>query len=182
VLLSRVEDKREFLQQMAQGFSSERESPEIIKLVLLITAAVLAFIFILNFTIRNASKIRGAWVFLFKKLGGRETGPPRYHISVDIVLDVPFDLEPVCHTTTANLSPSGMFVKINPPLKQREIFKFRLNLSKDISIFGSAEVMWVQDRWSEHHPTGIGCKFRNISDADRNKIRAWLKNQKRDRL
>ncbi|MDB5037901.1 MAG: hypothetical protein JWQ35_1429 [Bacteriovoracaceae bacterium] len=178
MLLAQATEKQEFLREMARGIAEQHSESGSLWIVGVSIGSLLALILTGNYIYSNLDLLRGRWIRLKKILGGAPRGKPRYKVKVDLVIDVPLLGEKVYRTTTANLSPSGMFVKVNPPLARKEIFRFRLGLPGEEGIMGTAEVLWVQSVWTEHHPTGIGCKFTSISDTDRNRIRLWIQKNK----
>lgn len=180
-LWAEVQDKRAFLQEMSRSMGDRSLSTETIIDYLVLILGVLLGLIVAYLLWNSRGFWRGRIVYLKKKLKNQTTAAPRYKASVEIAVDA-WGPQNIVHTTTANLSDGGMFIKLNPPLKVGDIFRFRLRLSQMERILGSAEVMWVQNKWSEHHPTGIGCKFHNMSSEDQNRIRLWIRQQKLRRL
>ncbi len=177
-----IETKREFLQEMSRNIANQSADADKVRMGVII--GLLAFgtliLFIIIYSYRRY--LFGRLVVLRKFITGQVVARARYKAHVEIILDAPLEKERVLRTTIENLSDGGMFVKMNPPLKRSELFRFRLLLSDTERIEGSAEVMWVQNRWSEHHSSGVGCKFHQISDQARNLIRLWIRRNKPSRV
>ncbi len=145
---------------------------------LIILAGLIAFfliIFALAYILNNKTTLWGRLQYLGRLLEGKGRTPKRVKRFSEVVLQVRFGPDPTYRTQIQNLSSGGMFVKMNPPLELGERFRFLLNLNKNDSVTGDAEVVWIQHKWSPHHPSGIGCKFLNLTDTDKNLIRAYLK-------
>lgn len=182
MLIAQTNDKRQFLQEMSRGAINRSADFDALKDVLSILGPLIVLILLIYLVIKNQKWIEGKFVVLKKRFSGKPVGGDRYRSQMDVVLNLPIGLGQITRTTTANISPGGMFVKLNPPLERDQIFRFRLNLSERESIAGTAEVMWVQDRWTERFPTGVGVRFKDIPEKDRNRIRLWIqKNRSRTR-
>jgi uncharacterized protein (TIGR02266 family) len=167
-------EKRQFLHEMSRGVSTQTADWGTFGKVFLLFAAILTFLVLMVYLVKNHTRLKGRWIMWRKKMAGKVVGGDRYSSQVEVVLNIAHGRGRIERSTTANISPGGMFVKLNPPLERDDFFRFRLNLTNDKPVTGTAEVMWVHDRWSEKFPTGIGVRFKDLSETDRNRIRLWI--------
>lgn len=143
-------------------------------IALIVIGTILLFIILIYSLHQRWHWIRGQWIFLQKYFAGRASATFRKSRSYRVVLEPPYGRDRTLHTITEDLSPTGMFVRVNPPLKKGEIFRFMLSLPNGDRIQATAEVKWAQNRWSKHHSSGNGCRFLELSESDREKIRLSL--------
>lgn len=159
-------DQREFLNSMQRGFESfTSSSTSSQRLFLLVIGVFIAFVLVVA-VIHYRRPIIGRFKYWGRVLSG-SANTQRKRKSLEVAIQVPRGPDPVVRTNTINVSPNGMYVKLNPPFSVGEVFKFRLALKGNRAIVGQAEVVWVQPRWSEHHPTGMGCKFQRLSQEEK---------------
>lgn len=117
---------------------------------------------------------KGRWLYLKKRLKGEAVSKDRVLKNIEIVIQLPYRDTPF-RTRVYNMSPNGMFVKMNPPLQVGESFRFLLTLNGDEKITAWAEVRWSQDKRTPYTPPGMGCKFFHMDDADRLRIKKFLR-------
>lgn len=159
---------------MGRGFSEARTKENLPWLM----GGLALFIFlivILAFALKNWFRLRGYYHYFYRKLTSEPVKDFRYERQADVVIQMPFGPDLVHRANTRNISRNGMYVRMNPPLKKEDVFSFLLVLSDDFKLKGKAQVFWVQDRWSEHHPSGMGCKFLNLSESEKNRLHAFLR-------
>jgi uncharacterized protein (TIGR02266 family) len=86
---------------------------------------------------------------------------------------------------TSNVTPNGVFIKCQKPLKLNVVFEMAINIPKsDQTISAKAEVVW-SNRWGpddEITPRGMGVRFVKISSEARKFIAraalSYLKSKK----
>lgn len=142
---------------------------------LVIFISITAFVSTLVMLHLKSYQIRGFMIRLKKMLMGTYRPSRRYPSAASISILLPFGPDKVEHTQTVDLSVGGMFVKKIDPLPVGEIFEFYLEVGEVDRMLAEAEVVWVQKKWSEHHPSGMGCKFRNLTQKNKNRIRLYLR-------
>lgn len=103
----------------------------------------------------------------------------RFEAKTSVAIILPFPHKPTERTYTVNLSSGGMYVKMLEPYEVNTTFEFLLHLDDEEKIRGTALVRWRQQSWSEQHPSGMGCEFLDLSDEDRQKLKAFIKKQPR---
>lgn len=171
------EQQRDFVNSMGRAFRSARDVDGVTVLFVGL-GLFIAFIAVVYFLNREWHWIRGKWIFIKKYFEGRNPVANRRTTHYEVVIEPPYGPDRTLHTTTEDLSPTGMFMRMNPPLKKGEIFHFLLVLPDETRIDGHAEVKWAQHHWSEHHPSGNGCRFLNLKPELRNKIALSLKRKR----
>jgi len=80
---------------------------------------------------------------------------------------------------SGNASPGGLYIKTPKPLAKGEQFSLKLQLPDDPSPLNTkCEVAWSRSESSDpkQQPVGMGVKFIEISDADRQRLEKELKN------
>ena len=78
-----------------------------------------------------------------------------------------------------NISPGGLFIRTEKPLKQGEVFFLKLQLPEIADPMEvKCEVAWARKQVedSANRPSGMGIKFTEISDRDRSNIKEYIKN------
>lgn len=169
-----TQPQQDFVDSMGRAFraTGDLNHGVILMIVLGLFFSIIAFIYFLH---QRWHWVRGKWIFIQKYMAGRAQWSHRKSKRMGVTIETPYGPDRTLHTSTEDLSPSGMFVRANPPLKKGDTFRFVLTLSTDERIIGTAEVKWAQNRWSQHHPSGNGCRFVNLSQEDQAKIRTSLK-------
>lgn len=173
-------DKREFLRGISGGIQSSREEP-IDTQLLMVGGFLLVAIILVLVALQNKYKVRSMMIRIKKKITGELIKTERYRIKRDVSIELPSNTDEVVRirTNTTDLSRHGMFVKLNPPPPLETIVKFNLFLTEGKpSISGSAQIVWIQNGWSEHHPTGVGLKFLDLTVENENQIRLWIQKNK----
>ena len=72
--------------------------------------------------------------------------------------------------TTSNVSPTGVFIRCQEPLRLTEVFDWSINVPHlGRNLKGTAEVVWsnIYGPDDEITPRGMGVHFQSISDVDR---------------
>jgi CRP/FNR family cyclic AMP-dependent transcriptional regulator len=80
---------------------------------------------------------------------------------------------------SGNVSLGGLYIKTPKPLAKGEQFSLKLKLPEDPTPLNTkCEVVWSRSESSdpEQKPVGMGVKFIEISDADRQRLEKGLKN------
>lgn len=176
MLLAQV-DKREFLRGMSEGIHGAKEqSIDIFPIAICII--LIGLLIILAIALKNKYKIRSVFIRLKKRMKGNLVPSDRFKVKADVTIELPDTPHEKIRSVITNLSRHGMFIKLNPPAPIETEIKFYLFLSGDITISGVAEVKWVQNGWSEHHPSGMGVKFIDMTQENENQIRLWLQRNK----
>jgi hypothetical protein len=163
-----------FVQSMGRGFQQD-QSLDALPWVAGALLIFVLFVVALSYAIKKRYAIRGRLQYFYRKLKGEPVKDFRFSKSAEVVIQMPFGPERIARANTRNVSRSGMYVRLNPPLKKGDIFQFLLVLSEKLKIKGMAEVVWIQTKWTEHHPSGMGCRFKSISEEDRNRIHLFLR-------
>ncbi len=109
---------------------------------------------------------------------GEPVSTDRIERNIEVLLTLPTDPLPF-RTKTFNISPHGMFIRMDPPMSVGDHFKFILKISPDRSISGRAEVKWQHWKATPLTPRGMGCKLFHVSEEDQNFLRKYLKSLKR---
>jgi len=76
-----------------------------------------------------------------------------------------------------NISIGGVFIQTDEPLKENTRFRLQFSLpGEERPIAATGEVCWVADpdKIRSGRVAGMGIRFADISDTDRNRIRRWL--------
>jgi len=79
---------------------------------------------------------------------------------------------------SGNASPGGLYIKTPKPLAKGEQFSLKLQLPEDPTpISTTCEVAWSRSESSdpEQKPVGMGIKFIEINDTDRQRLEKELK-------
>ncbi len=170
-------DKRSFLRGISEGIQNSDERP--MQAAFLLWAGLFILVIIAIYIIQlKRMHLKHLWIRLKKQFQGAFVTTNRYRLKTEVTLELPgYDSE-LLRTSTTNMSSHGMFVKLNPPAQMGERLRFHLFLETGLTISGDGEVRWVQDGWSEHHPTGIGIKFLNIPAEQENRLRLWIQKKK----
>lgn len=165
--------QQDFVNSMGRAFRTAQDIDRgtIILVGLGIFITLIITIYILN---QRWHWVRGKWIFLQKYFAGDAVSTSRKSKQFEVVVEIPYGPDRTLRAMTEDLSPTGMFIRLNPPLKKGEIIHFLLVLSPDQKINARAEIKWAQNRWTEHHPSGNGCKFLNLEPEDQKKIRLSL--------
>jgi len=185
-------EQRSFLDSMSNGFSNNTSDDQLIYLAWFFIVGFVLLVAVIFYLTKNWYFLRGRVIYFYRLIRGK--GPvhdrvtrtlditiqipnPKYSVptSSEITIKTPTPSHFMIQTKTYNLSPNGVFVKISPPLKKGEKFKFVLFLTAEDTFSGFGEVVWIQNKWTEHHPTGVGCRFLHLDEADRNRLRLFLK-------
>lgn len=159
---------------MGRGFRESKANDQAILFGVVVTVLFLS-IFLLYSLNRRWHWIRGKWVLIKRTLSGAAVSKPRIRKRYEVTIEQPYGPDRTRQCITEDLSPTGMFIRHNPPLKKGDKVRYSLGLDGDERIRGLAEVMWSQNRWTEHHPSGNGCRFIDISADDQKKIELSLK-------
>ena len=117
---------------------------------------------------------RGKYIYLRKMFRGEAVAKDRESKACEVVIQLPNQGQPF-RTRTENLSPNGMFIRMDPPLMKGDNFRFLLNLSIDESVAGTAEVRWNQTKASARLSPGMGCKFFQMNEKEKLRIRKHLR-------
>ncbi len=179
-LLIAQNDRRDFLRGISGAIQSAREQPLDLSLIIagVMLFAVLIAVFI---ALQNKNRIRSLIIRIRKKMKGELIKTERFQIKRDVSLELPSTNDEIfrVRTSTIDLSKGGMFVKLNPPPSLDTAVSFHLFLKDNSpSISGTAQVVWIQNGWSEHHPTGVGLKFLDMTADNENQIRLWIQKNK----
>jgi len=166
-------DRQRVFDALGSGFERSNQW-EVTLQILAAAICILVVIYIIFVFVRNQTFLKGRWIYWRKRLKGQAVSKNRIPKNIEIVIQLPFEDRPF-RTKIHNLSPNGMFMKMNPPLVVGESFRFLLNLGKDEKISAWAEVRWAQVNRTAFTPPGMGCKFFHISDEDRNRIKKFLR-------
>ncbi len=120
--------------------------------------------------------LKGRWTFLKRALQGRAVSRDRLRIRREVLVRNPVGGDILDQVVTIDLSAHGMFLKMSQPLERTEKFDFTI-LSKedDRNVRGTAQVVWVQKKWSPFKPTGMGCRFVFMTKDDEVKLHRILK-------
>lgn len=145
-----------------------------------VLALIIPFILIVYFSFlisKHKVYLKGRYIYWKKRWKGEAVSKDRMPQHLEIVIQIPYQDRPF-RTHLHNISPNGMYVKMNPPLMVGESFRFLLNLNDDERISAWAEVRWSLENRTIFTPPGMGCKFFHLSDADRNRIKRFLRQKK----
>ncbi len=77
-----------------------------------------------------------------------------------------------------DLSETGIFVASNKKVCAGDKFSFELVLKNDTLLYTDGQVMWVNTRKGKDVPAGFGCKFLNINNLFKKRIKYHLNDVK----
>lgn len=164
----------EFIKVFSDGFrKGDQSGLSFFLLFVGIACFILLFTAIFS-AIQNKHWIKGRWIYFKKTWKGQAVSKDRRPRSFEVIIQMPYKGTPE-RTRTVNLSPNGMFVRMDPPLMVGESFRFLLNLDSQNSLSGTAEVRWSQEKATPYTPPGIGCKFYQMKDQDKALIKKFLR-------
>src|SRR4051812_17337493 len=93
-------------------------------LLALITASayIIVSALIIRWIMNNRAVLQRRVVHWMKALIGKKDVDPRFKYKVNVTLESPDDRDRVFRTTTADISPDGMFIKLDKPLPKEQLF------------------------------------------------------------
>jgi hypothetical protein len=109
---------------------------------------------------------------------GEPVSTDRIERNLEVLISLPTDPLPF-RTKTFNISPHGMFVRMDPPMSVGDHFRFILKVTPERAISGRAEVKWQHWKATPLTPRGMGCKLFQLSEDDQNFLRKYLKSLKK---
>ncbi len=151
----------------------------------IVTSIILSTLFALLFDWSNRNRItlkRRILYFFDKAFRGKKLDQ-RFKYNVKVVMDLPTEgKERAVRTTTADIGPNGMFIKLDKPLSPEQLLDFKIQLTNTAEIKGRGEVKWAQDKNSLSKPKGVGLKFLWMADDQKSVIRKWLKKKRAPKM
>jgi len=168
-----VDSKQQAFDSIDSAFKNPDLESSTLSVALFLGILVVSLILVIYFT-QTRHLWRGRLVYLRKLFKGEAISKDRVKKNLELVIQMPYKDQPF-RTRISNLSPNGMFVKMNPPLLVGESFRFLLVLGKDLHINAWAEVRWAQTEKTPHTSPGMGCKFFHLKDSDRLAIKKFLR-------
>jgi len=167
-------DTQGFLEIFSRGFRQGQTSNFTFFDLFFATSLIAFLIGAIIFVSSRKIWLHGRWIYFRKRWKGEAISKDRRTHQFEVIVQMPYRGTPE-RCRTVNLSPNGMFVKLDPPLMVGESFRFLLNLPNGIGISGTAEVRWSQEKATDFTPVGMGCKFHYLRPDDRNEIRKALR-------
>jgi uncharacterized protein (TIGR02266 family) len=138
--------------------------------------------FFASWVYQGRKKFRRRLTYLYHRLQGNiGADSRRFDFQAPLAIILPFSNQSTLRTATVNLSVSGMYIKTKEPFAENTSFQFVLELPRDERLQGTALVRWVKPFSSGEYPAGMGVEFIQMSSADKNRIRAYLKQRRWNR-
>jgi|GEM_PF-5853532 len=156
---------------LAQGYNQK----DFYKIVLVL-GVTLGFSLSIVWLLKNRYLLRRKFTFYLRVLFGKaELADRRWKVDTPVSIVIPLSNRPLERHHAVNLSKGGIFLKTFTPYALNTSFEFILQLDKGTRIKGLALVRWIHQESTASSPRGMGCEFVNLSEADTNKIRLYLR-------
>jgi hypothetical protein len=176
------QERMETFVESVKTAMSRGVSPMDLFLLFLLFAASIGSAFFISWAYQNRFRLRRFLVYLWRLLTGRtEFSSLRRDLEFPVLLIRPEAGRPTERTKTYDVSRGGMFIRTSSPYPVQSTFPFHLYLSENDILQGVGLVRWVQNTSSPSHPAGMGIEFIDMSDSEKNRLRAYAQKTRRRR-